>query len=84
MLWRETGRIAKVFGIDARVMILFLLFMVHVSMWTALLVLGSVLFFAVLAQFGYTFPNALRRLKVVLFFGNRRAAVPFWRKNKWK
>lgn len=84
MMWRETGRTAKVVGIDARVMFSFILFFVHISMWTFAIVIATIVFFFVLAQFGYTFPNALRRARVLLLFGNRRPAIPFWRRQQWR
>ena len=84
MMWRETGRTAKVAGFDSRVMLSFVLFAVHMSMWTLYLVFATLIFFTILSQFGYTLPNALRRMRVLVLFGKTRPAIPFWRRQQWR
>lgn len=84
MMWRETGRTAKVFMVDARAMISLAAFMVHISWMTFYFVIATLLFFFILNQFGYTLPNALRRVRVLLLFGKTRPAIPFWRRQRWK
>jgi intracellular multiplication protein IcmT len=84
MMWRETGRTTTVLGIDARVMLSFVVFMLHWSWTTLWVVLATLAFFMVLNQFGYTFPNAMRRARVLLLFGRRRPAMPFWRRTEWR
>jgi hypothetical protein len=84
MLWRETGRTLKVVGVDARVLTAIPLWGVYATWTTFGLVIFFFVFFFVLNQLGYTFPNAMRRLRVLVLFGNRRPAMPFWRKREWR
>lgn len=84
MMWRETGRTAKFVIVDARAALPIVLFAVDASWFNLGLIVFSFVFFTVLAQFGYTFPNAMRRLRVIMLFGKRRPAVPFWRRQKWR
>ncbi len=84
MMWRETGRTAKFFILDARVSVTFLIFFFHWSWYTFGLAVSTATLFVILNKFGYSFPNAMRRLKVFLFFGRRRPSLPFWRKMFWR
>lgn len=84
MMWRETGRTPKFFVVDARIMFVIIPFLLHISLWTLYLMISAIIFFFILAQVGYTVPNAWRRLRVLLLFGKTRYAVPFWKRVAWK
>lgn len=72
--WYNTGRPFRFFGVDGRIVFLLALCMYHPRLWTlgVALATGAVLMF--LEYKGYTIPNALRRLRVLLM-GRRRPAV---------
>lgn len=84
MLFRETGRTLKIGPLDARVALVFLVLPFNLSLNMFFICLFSIFVFAVMNHFGYTFPNAVRRLKVFIFYGKHREAVSKWRRHRWE
>lgn len=81
--WRETGRQVKVGPLDGRLMIFLVLLALFPSMYLLILALSAMLFFYVLEYMGYTMPNALRKIHTIIA-GKKRAAVHYWRQNKFR
>lgn len=72
--WRNTARPARFFAIDARACLVVLLFLVHVRLWTFILMIVVLAALGVLERYGMTLPVALRRLRL-FFIGNYRPAL---------
>jgi intracellular multiplication protein IcmT len=84
MMWRETGRDPSILGIDVRAILPFLVWAIWATTWMFAICVFIFLFFIVIKFFGYSIPVALRRLRVLLLFGKRRNAIPFWRRIEWR
>lgn len=72
--WRETGRSLRFFGVDGRALALLVILVYHPRLWTLVLFAVGVAALVILERMGYSVPNALRRIRV-LIVGNRRPAV---------
>lgn len=72
--WRDTGRSLRFFGVDGRALFLLFILIYHPRLWTLVLFGLGLASLVLLERMGYTVPNALRRLRV-LVVGRRRAAV---------
>lgn len=66
LLWRDTGKTVRFFGVDGRVAIGLVLVLVHISLWTLGISVGLMLVFTLLERFDYTLPNAARKLRVMI------------------
>jgi intracellular multiplication protein IcmT len=75
--WRDTARTARFFIVDARAAFPIFLFLMHIRLWTAMLVLISVVFFGVIEHYGFTVPVFLRQLRTFLA-GPRKMSIPWW------
>lgn len=76
--WRDSARSARFFMVDARAAFPLFLFLMHIRMWTGLLVLISAVFFAIIEHYGFTVPVFLRWLRSFLA-GNVKSAQPWWK-----
>ena len=76
-MWHYTAKSPTIFGIDARAFMPTLPLMVYCRVWTLVLMLGSVVFFAVLSWKGLPLPVVYRKCRHKLC-GNTRAARPWW------
>lgn len=81
--WRETGRQVKVGPLDGRLMIFVVILPMFPSMYLLMLTIAAMLFFYALEYVGYTMPNALRKIHTVIA-GKKRAAIHYWRQNKFR
>lgn len=72
--WRDTGRSMKFGPVDARALGLALIWMYHMRLWTFLIGVVGVGLLSFVEYRGYSIPNALRRISV-LIMGNHRPAV---------
>ena len=52
--WRDSARSARFFLVDARAAFPIFLFLMHIRLWTGLLVVTSAVFFGILEHFGFT------------------------------
>jgi len=75
--WRDSARNPRFFLIDARGAFAVLLFLIHISKWTGVVVIINTVFFAILERFGFTVPVFFRWLRVFLA-GPIRIAKPWW------
>lgn len=76
--WRDSARSARFFMVDARAAFPLFLFLMHIRIWTGVLVLVSAVFFAIIEHYGFTVPVFLRWLRAFLA-GNIRSAQPWWK-----
>lgn len=81
-MWRDTGRSFKFFGLDGRSVPFILLVGADITsskLW--IIALLAVVIFSSLQYFGYTPPNAFRKLRSFMI-GDRRLGIHWWRRNK--
>jgi intracellular multiplication protein IcmT len=76
--WRDSARSARFFMVDARAAFPLFLFLMHIRIWTGVLVLVSAVFFAIIEHYGFTVPVFLRWLRSFLA-GNIKSAQPWWK-----
>jgi intracellular multiplication protein IcmT len=76
--WRDSARLPRFFMIDARAAFPFLLFLLHIKLWSFLLAVITTLFFALLERYGFTVTVFLRWLRATLA-GPRKVAIPWWK-----
>ena len=72
--WRNTARPVRFFNIDYRAGIFLFIFMMHIRLWTFLLLIGVVVVLYVLERRGLSFTLALRRFRIWCI-GNSRPAL---------
>lgn len=75
--WRDSARSARFFMVDARAAFPIFLFLMHIRIWTGLLVVFSAIFFGILEHYGFTVPVFLRWLRL-FFAGSVKSATPWW------
>ena len=76
--WRDSARTTRFFMVDARAAFPVFIFLMHIRLWTGLLVLVSAVFFAVIEHYGFTVPVFLRWLRG-FFAGSIKSSQPWWR-----
>lgn len=75
--WRDSARSVKFFIWDGKAAYPIVIFLVHMSLLTLGIALGTMLFFTVLNYFGYTITVFFRVLRNWIA-GSRKAAIPWW------
>ncbi len=80
--WRDTARPVRFMTVDARASFPFLLFLMHMRMWTLMFALTVILVFFLLERRGLSMPVALRRFRV-LILGNHRPVHPKVKKHEF-
>lgn len=83
LLWRDTGRPIRFFGVDGRAASGLLLVLLHISMLTLSIALVLIVTFALLERFDYTLPNAWRKLRVLVSGRKKRAKMP-WSRRRYR
>ncbi len=78
--WRNTMRITRFFAFDARAAAPFMVFMMHIRLWTFILFVASLVLFWGLEKRGLTFGSAMRAFRVWLL-GKKRPAL-LWTKRR--
>ena len=76
--WRDSARSARFFMVDARAAFPLFLFLMHIRIWTGILVLVSAVFFAIIEHYGFTVPVFLRWIRSFLA-GSIKSAQPWWK-----
>ncbi len=64
--WRDSARNARFFVVDARAAFPVFIFLMHIRVWTGVLVIVAAIFFGVIEHFGFTVPVFFRWLRSVL------------------
>lgn len=75
--WRDSARAARFWFLDCRAAFPFLLFLLHVRLWTFVMALLTTIFFATLERYGFTVNVFWRWLRATIA-GKRRMAIPWW------
>lgn len=73
--WRNTARPVRFFNVDYRAGVFLFLFLMHIRLWTFLIVLTVFIVLLFLERRGLTLPLAMRRLRV-WYLGPHRPALP--------
>lgn len=76
--WRDSARSPRFFLVDARAAFPIFIFLMHIRVWTGVLVLVSAVFFGILERYGFTVPVFLRWLRSFLA-GPFKSSQPWWR-----
>lgn len=76
--WRDSARSARFFIVDARAAFPIFIFLMHIRMWTGLLVILSAIFFGIIERYGFTVPIFWRWLRN-FFAGRVKSSQPWWR-----
>ncbi|KTD13325.1 IcmT/TraK family protein [Legionella jamestowniensis] len=76
--WRDSARSTRFFMVDARAAFPIFLFLMHIRIWTGILVLISALIFGIIEHYGFTVPVFLRWLRQFLA-GSIKSSQPWWR-----
>ncbi len=76
--WRDSARSARFFMVDARAAFPIFIFLMHIRVWTAVLVMVSAFFFGLIEHYGFTVPVFLRWLRN-FFAGSLKSSQPWWR-----
>lgn len=77
-MWRDTGRRVRFFTMDAYLAWFFMFLIFIPSFITLGAVLFAMIFFYALEYFGYSMPNAIRKIFVIVV-GKKRRARQWWR-----
>lgn len=75
--WRDSARLVQFFVVDYRAMFPVLILIFIPRLWTAVLAVGSILFFMILERYGYTVTVFFRILRGWLS-GPYKVARPWW------
>lgn len=75
--WRDSARLARFWFLDCRAAFPFLLFLMHIRLWTFLLALFATFFFAALERYGFSVVVFWRWFRSTLA-GKRRVVIPWW------
>ena len=75
--WRDSARNPRFFIVDARAAFAILLFLVHIAVWTGLLVIFNLTFFAIVEHYGFTIPVFFRWVRTFLA-GPVKLSQPWW------
>lgn len=81
--WRETGRTVKIGPFDGKLGFVFILMFLFPSFQLFIICLLSLVAFNILQYYGYTVPNALRKIFCTIS-GKRKSSVHYWRENKFR
>jgi len=75
--WRDSARRTKFFILDCQAAFPFVIWLIHMRLWTFAVALVSMLFFVLLARFGYSIPVFARLMRQMLA-GARKVSRPWW------
>ena len=76
--WRDSARSARFFMVDARAAFPIFLFLMHIRIWTGVLVLVSAIFFGIIEHYGFTVPVFLRWIRTSIA-GGVKSSQRWWR-----
>lgn len=76
--WRDSARSPRFFLVDARAAFPVFVFLMHIRLWTGLIVVVSAIFFGIIEHYGFTVPVFFRWLRL-FFAGPVKTSTPWWR-----
>ena len=74
-MWRNTGLGLRFLGVDGRMAGSVVVLLYYPTLMSLYFFIGTIAILATLEQFGYSVPNALRKLRAMIT-GNTRSAIP--------
>jgi len=77
--WRDSARSARFFFVDARAAFPLIFFLLHMRLWSFILAIITMLFFALLERYGFSVPVFGRWLRGLLA-GPHKSSSPWWKK----
>jgi intracellular multiplication protein IcmT len=77
--WRDSARAARFFFVDARAAFPLLLFLLHMRLWSFILAIVTMLFFAILERYNFTVIVFGRWLRSFMA-GPHKSSDPWWKK----
>jgi len=75
--WRDSARSSKFFIFDAKAAFPFLLFLIHIKLWTFIVAVLTMLFFTLLNRYGFSINVFFRWFRSFLS-GRRKIVIPWW------
>lgn len=75
--WRDSARTTRFWIVDYRASLMLVLFLLHIRLWTFMLAITAILFFAALERYGFTVPVFMRWFRSKLA-GPRKISKPWW------
>jgi intracellular multiplication protein IcmT len=75
--WRDSARYPKFFIFDSRAVFPFMLWLLHMKIWTFTVAIVAAIFFSILLRFGFTISIFFRWARAMIA-GKRKAAIPWW------
>lgn len=76
--WRDSARTVRFFFIDFRAAFPLLFFLMHIRIWTFILAILAITFFALIDRYGFRVNVFLRWLRAFVA-GPRKIAQPKWK-----
>lgn len=76
ILWRNSGKPVRFFGVDGRAAVGLVIVLFHISVVTLSISIFLMVAFAALERFDYTLPNAARKFRVMVSGRKKRAKNP--------
>jgi intracellular multiplication protein IcmT len=77
--WRDSARNVRLFIIDYRACFPLLFFILHIKLWTFVLAIVAMCFFALLERWGFTLAVFSRWLISYVIAGPIKIAQPWWK-----
>lgn len=77
--WRDSARAARFFFVDARAAFPLLLFFLHIKLWTFIIAIVAMVFFALLEKYGFTVIVFGRWFRSFMA-GPLKSADPWWKR----
>jgi intracellular multiplication protein IcmT len=62
--WRNTFKSPRFFIVDARISVFLLVFLMHIRLWTFLILVVTAAIFYIVERRGYAFESAIRALRL--------------------
>lgn len=81
--WRDSGRIPRFFGIDARSTFPLLFFLVHIKLWTFIVAILATVLFGLIERYGFSAVVFIRIMRSLLA-GRRKQVKPWWLEDKMR
>jgi hypothetical protein len=76
LLWRDSGKPVRFFGVDGRAAVGLLIVLLHISIVTLSISILLMVIFSTLERFDYTLPNAGRKFRVMISGRKKKARHP--------
>lgn len=81
--WRDSARLVRFFFFDYRAVFALLFFLFNAHVWSFMVSLAAICFFAMLERYGFTVVVFLRYLRSSLA-GRRKMSHPWWRESRFR